>query len=289
LLCNKTIEFWYDVGAEGFPFLRRPSILIPYGCIAPYSLAMGGQNILFWLGQNANGGRMVLMMSGYQVKPAGDSEALHQKIQQYTNIEKAYGFVIGWQGHVFYFLTFPDNDVTWVYDLATNKWFQRTTRRQPTDISTNQYIEGKYLANCHVYHNNEHYVGDWSCGKIYRLSQNYYKDGSEPIICEVTTAPLNNNLNRMSIYSLELSFQMATATESGDGSDPQVMMEHSNSGSYGWSKESKRGLGKRGEYQRRVKWNKLGTARNRIFRIRTTDPVYRVLFGAVADLEDLGS
>lgn len=288
LLCEKSIEFWYDVGAATFPFLRRPNLLVPYGCVAPYSLAMGAQNILFWLGQNANGGRVVLAMAGYQVTVISD-EPLHQKLQEYKNIHRAYGFIIGWQGHVFYFLTFPDDDVTWVYDLSTKRWSQRTTRRKPENISTDEYIEGRYLANCHVYHNGEHYVGDWRGGKIYKLSQNYYKDGTEPIICEITTSPLHVNLNRLSIYSLQIVFQAATATEYGEGSEPTIMLQHSKTGTYNWSKELRRGIGKTGEYQRRIKWNKLGTARNRVFKIRNSDPVYRVLLGGVADLEDVGS
>ena len=116
LLCEKSTEFWYDVGATPFPFLRRPNLLVPYGCIAPYSLALGAQNVLFWLGQNKDGGRTVLAMSGYQVQVISN-EAMHQSIQEYKNIENAYGFVISWQGHVFYFLTFPDN----IGDVSTMK------------------------------------------------------------------------------------------------------------------------------------------------------------------------
>ncbi len=288
LLCNKSIEFWYDTGAVGFPFVKRPNLLVPYGCVAPYSLAMGAQNVIFWVGQSINGGRLVLAMSGYEVQVISN-EALNQKMQEYTNIQNAFGFIIGWQGHIFYFLTFPDNDVTWVYDLSTKRWTQRTTVRKPAEIPTNEYIEGRYLANCHVYHNDEHYVGDWSCGKIYKLSQNYYLDGTEPIICEVTTPPLHSNLDRVTIYSLQVDFQAATANSAGTGSDPMAMMQYSKAGTYGWSKELWKGMGKTGEYQRRAKWNMLGMARSRVFRIRNSDPVYRVLLGAVAELEDIGA
>ncbi len=288
MFCETTIEFWYDVGGTGFPFQRRPNILINYGCAAPYTLAVASNNILIWVGQNSNGGKQVLLMSGYQVKTISD-KPLNEKLREYTDIKDAFAFVIEWEGHIFYFLTIPSADVTWVYDLKTERWYQRTTRRAVSpEIKSQDYVEGRYLASCHCYHNGMHLIGDYRSGKIYKLSQNYYKDGDEVIICEATSIPFHDNLNRVSIFSLQLVFQAATANITGTGYDPLIMLQSSKSGTYGWQKELRRTMGQVGEHQTRIKWNRLGTGRNWVFRIRNSDPVYRVLMGAIAEIEDTG-
>jgi hypothetical protein len=285
MFCDTTIEFWYPVGGEFFPLERRPNILLNYGCVAPYSLAVAGNNILFWLGQNANGGRFVMRMESY-VPAIISSASINSKLSKYTKTDNAFGFVVEWQGSVFYFLTFPDEDITWVWDDSTKKWYQRTTRYKPDNISSREYIEGRYLANCHVYFNGEHYIGDYRSGNIYKMDKDYYRDGQELIICEATTPPLNIKLDRTSIYFLQISLQAATSLTSGQGSDATVMLQYSKDGGYTWNKEISRTLGKVGEYLKRVKWNKLSYARDHVFRIRISDPVYRVLFGAVLELED---
>lgn len=283
---NSTIEVWYDTGAAVFPFQKRPNLLINYGCSAPYSVAFGGNNIMFWLGGNRTGGPFVLMMSGYMPQIIS-SEPLNEAFKTYSKVDDAEGFVVEWNGHLFYFITFPSQDITWVYDVTTNRWQQRSTRRRAEFISPNEYIDGRYVANCCVFHNGKNLIGDYKSGNIYEWSSTTYKDGTASIICEATTAPMHVNLDRVMIYSLQLDFESATANSDSD--DPQVMLQFSKDGGYSWSKELWRPLGKTGEYNRRVKWNIVGTSRAWVFRIRISDPVYRVLLGGVIEVEDLGS
>lgn len=288
LIGEYTTELWYDTGASPFPFQRRPNLLIHWGTRCPYTLATASNNSLFWLAQNIDGGRVVVEMSNYSVQIISD-KALNDKLQTYTNLEDAFGFVIEWTGKKFYFLTIPSADVTWVYDYDAKAWRQRTTLRALSSVRTQDYVEGRYLANCHVYHNGEHYIGDWQSGNIYKLSNTCYKDGTMPIINEATSAPLQINLNRISVLSLQPVFQAATSLVSGQGSDALVMLRYSTDGGYTWSREVKRPLGQIGEYQRRCKFDKLGYGRLIVFNIRISDPVYKVLMGGIIELEDTGS
>lgn len=64
------------------------------------------------------------------------------------------------------------------------------------------------------------------------------------------------------------------------GDDPQVMLRISNDGGKTWISEQWRSAGKMGEYLRRVRWNRLGAARRRVFEISMTDPVAWKITGA---------
>jgi hypothetical protein len=68
------------------------------------------------------------------------------------------------------------------------------------------------------------------------------------------------------------------------GVDPQVMLRMSNDGGKTWGTEMMRSTGKVGEYGKRVRWDRLGRARRRVFEISTSDPVPYRITGATIQL-----
>jgi PKD repeat protein len=64
------------------------------------------------------------------------------------------------------------------------------------------------------------------------------------------------------------------------GADPQVMLRLSNDGGKTWITEQWRSAGRVGEYLRRVRWNRLGCARRRVFEVSVTDPAPWKVTGA---------
>ncbi|MEK9723025.1 MAG: PKD domain-containing protein [Rhodospirillaceae bacterium] len=73
------------------------------------------------------------------------------------------------------------------------------------------------------------------------------------------------------------------------GTDPQVMLRVSNDGGKTWITEQWRSAGKTGEYLRRVRWNRLGVARRRVFEVIVTDPIAWKLTGAYVEATRDGS
>jgi hypothetical protein len=69
-----------------------------------------------------------------------------------------------------------------------------------------------------------------------------------------------------------------------EGVDPQVMLRFSNDGGKTWGTELMRSTGKVGEYGKRVRWERLGRARRRVFEISTSDPVPYRITGAAIEL-----
>jgi hypothetical protein len=72
-----------------------------------------------------------------------------------------------------------------------------------------------------------------------------------------------------------LSDSVAVQNES-----PRVMLRLSNDGGRTWLSEEMRGSGRLGEYLTRVRWNRLGAARRRVFEVAVTDDVPWRLVGA---------
>ncbi len=71
------------------------------------------------------------------------------------------------------------------------------------------------------------------------------------------------------------------------GADPQIMLDWSDDGGRTWSLLKKwRSLGKMGEYRKRLRWLKMGQARQRVLRLIVTDPVRRNLIGFYLDVEE---
>jgi hypothetical protein len=54
--------------------------------------------------------------------------------------------------------------------------------------------------------------------------------------------------------------------------DPKIMLSVSDDGGITWSEYMPRSMGRIGEYQTRVKWNRLGAAPARVMRFALSDP-----------------
>jgi hypothetical protein len=66
--------------------------------------------------------------------------------------------------------------------------------------------------------------------------------------------------------------------------EPQVMMKYSDDGGITFSNERWQGMGDLGERKTQVQWRRNGTARERIYQFKITDPVKVVITGAYVDV-----
>ena len=93
-------------------------------------------------------------------------------------------------------------------------------------------------------------------------------------------------MDRVHYGSFQLDVQTAVGLNgAGQDSDPQVMLEVSNDGGNTWGRPVWRSAGKIGEYTKRLIWNRMGASRDRVFRIKMTDPVKWVILGAYVDIK----
>lgn len=276
IFSTNTVEVWYDAGASNFPLQRIQGAYEEIGCVAPNSITKldGG---IFWLGADARGRGIVYRTQGYSGKRVS-THAVEWSIQHYVDMSDAIGYSYQQNGHTFYVLIFPSANTTWVYDVATQAWHERAG-----------FVNGaftRHRSNCHVTYNNIAVVGDYQNGNIYALNLNVYDDNGAPQRWLRSWRALGteqNNLKRSTQHSLQLDCEAGVGLNTGQGSDPQVMLRWSDDGGHTWSNEHWVSIGKIGEYGRRAIWRKLGMTtkiRDRVYELSMTDPVSIAIMGA---------
>lgn len=286
-LIGRTISrIWYDTGADPVPFEPRTNLTIKYGTIAPYSVAVGHNNILFWLGNNEDGGRLAIMVTDYAPQIIS-KEPINNEWNTYERVDDAIGFVVQKGGHVFYHLIFPTADRTWVYDLTTQMWHEKRSSYLNENPKASDSRLGRWRGNNYAYFGDKHLVGDAISGRILYLDSTNYTDVGTQVLRERTTRIMDKDLQRIFLNSLQIDVEAGEGItdRTGQGYDPQIMLQISKDDGITWGNELWRSIGKKGEYGKRVKWNRLGASRSFTFRIKTSDPVYNVILGAVAELE----
>ena len=278
LFGTDSIEVWYDAGQADFPLTRIQGAFNEIGCVAAFSIAKL-DNALFWLGTDARGQGIVYRANGYTGVRVS-THAIEYAIAQYGNLSDAVAYTYQQEGHAFYVLTFPTGNATWVYDVSTQAWHERAGWDTPTGQFT------RHRSNCQCNFGGNTIVGDYQNGNIYTLDLDVYADNGDiqKWLRSWRALPTGaNNLKRTAQHSLQLDCESGTGLNTGQGSDPEIMLRWSDDGGHTWSNEHLSKMGKIGEYYRRVFWRRLGMTvklRDRVYEISQTDPVKAVIMGA---------
>lgn len=174
---TQTVERYYSTGNNDLPYARLSGGTMAFGCVAPNSIGRftGG---FIWLAVSEFGGNQIVISDGGAPSRVS-THAIEEQLDSYSRVDDAISFAYQREGHVFYVLSFPSANVTWCYDASTSLWTQRSW--------TNALGEHeRYRAHCHAYFRDEHYVGDWQNGRIYRLDKNVHTDNGDIITLERT-------------------------------------------------------------------------------------------------------
>ncbi len=279
LLGEQTMEFWTDVGSFPFPFSIIDGTTRQFGCIAPYSVARFADGFA-WLGRDQLGQGVVLYCAHYQVQRIS-THAIEQDLIGQV-LTDAYAFTYQLAGHVFYVLQLPTADRTWVYDLSTSMWHRRTSMAPDGSLH-------RWRATCAAVFDGSIIVGDEE-GRIQRLDNAYpFEDSRTGLrqIRRLRRAPhLTRELKRQFFHSLKVQFQPGVGIPTGQGDDPQAMLRYSDDGAHTWSDVLTAPIGRMGEYQAQAVWRRLGQARDRVFEVSITDPVYAPIVSANIEMSE---
>lgn len=274
LLGELTGDVWYDAGTSPFPLAARQGLTIPYGIAAPFSLAVTG-GVVFWLTQNKDGAGLVVKMSGYSPEPINSIELATalSTYQRTSTIRDAEALVFQLEGHTFYGLRFPTANHTWLYDLTTGAWTEAGQWNSPL----NDY--DVWAPRTHVYAFGQHLTGDASTGT---LSVMDVANGSEldgTAIRRLRRGPILIDQNRrLPIKKFEVLCEPGLGLQSGQGSDPQMLLRTSADGGKTWGNERQASTGRVGEYYKRVYWRRFGHPRMFVPEITVSDPIpWRVI------------
>jgi len=307
LFGERSTEIWGNSGAADFPFERVSGAFVERGCIARDSVA-SQLGTVFWLGED----RVVYRSDGFQPVRIS-THAIEQAIAGYSVITDAVGSVYEQEGHVFYALSFPTAGETFVYDLSTQLWHERESEGYGTWRCVHSGKFGSVAIG-----------GDALDGRLYLINPTRADEDGAKIIRTATGNCFHSDNKRVVYTRLSAEFEAGAGntlaaqatlgetdlerlTEAGDvriteGGDTRitsrvpidlpfsgtVMLSISDDGGRNWSSERWRNFGAVGDTKRRVEWRRLGSARERVFRLQLSDPARTALIAVNVDATTAG-
>lgn len=274
LVGERTTEVWYDAGGANFAFSRIPGVAPQIGCSAVNSIARLGSSLV-WLGSSERGQNVVIKTDQYSYTDIS-TRAVEAAISSYPLVSDAVGFTYEEGGHLFYVLTFPTADKTWVYDVSSEMWHERAS----FDVTTGAFH--RFRGNCFMNFQDIRMVGDYQSGYVQQMSRQYYSDAGAPLIAMRRCPIVWSKENRKRVFhaTLQVDFAPGVGLQTGQGVNPQAMMRFSDDGGATFGTERWRPIGKAGRTKNRAMWRRLGQARNRVYEVSISDPVNRDIVGA---------
>jgi hypothetical protein len=264
LFGTESVELWQNTGVSGFPFERVINGFVEIGCFNGNSVAKLDNSVV-WLANDYT----VRRLDG--VTPVRISTHGVEASIQNATISTASAFSYSKGGHLFYVLSF--NEVTWVYDATTQKWHERQT------YGSNRW---NFAAHASVY--GYELVGSSTNGQIGILDHSTYTELSATQRAHWVYQPIYAE-NRFAFHDrLEVVCKTGVGVTTGQGSDPQLMMDYSDDGGITWNSLPNKSIGPIGQYQKRVEWRGLGCAQQRVYRGAVSDPVAIQITDTIIDV-----
>lgn len=290
LFGEQTTEVWFNAGASGatdtsaFAYNMVQGVFIDHGCAAKYSVSTY-DNAIYWLSRNRAGHAIVMETAGYRVNRIS-TYAIETALAPYnTVVSDAVGFCYQMNGHAYYVLTFPTANKTWVYDITTQLWHEWAF------IDSNG-TEHRHRASCYAMVDTNPVVGDYQTGSIYLLDSNTYTDCIDqvnyPIKRERSYPHLLLNGRRVMYREFVADMETGVAPKQGPVPDNLlVSLDWSDDRGHSYGSPLVQGiggtspvLGAGGDYLTSLQWQRLGMARDRVFRVSWTVAAPTSLQGA---------
>lgn len=276
-------EIWYDAAnTTGAPFSPRQGLQMQIGCQAANSIVQVNDTLL-WLDnrgfvvQSSASPLLRDLNSGYDLRIVS-TEALGEEFATYERLDDAVGMTYVDRGYLFYQITFPTENKTWVYNLNSTAWHERNG----FDVLFTRYTA--HITRFAVSLGTLTIVAGTGSNKLYLQNRTYYSDDGEPIRRKRISSPQYSDNLLISIDTLELKMSTGNATGYGDGSNPTINMRYSVDGGHVWSSEVPREFGKIGEYNKPVRWNRLGMGREWVVEFTIIEPIDFAIIEAFADI-----
>jgi hypothetical protein len=275
-----TIEIYLNDGTT--PFTRRPNTTLSYGIVAKDSLASHHLGEVF-LGKNEKGETAVYWLGlDYKIQkisPPSINDQLSLKKGELDNCEAYIQYTP--QGQTWYYLTVPALETTFVYDFSCQMWHERQSLR-PFPTVDGVSPQTRFRGKCYAAFDGLNLFGDWYSGKIFREEYDTHTEAGLAITRQRRSTVYYEDYNYISVHSLEFDVNTGFGTLSGQGENPHLMIKFSRNGGNTFCQERYLALGKQGQYDKRCKLNKLGTARNWVLDASLTDPVPCAVLGVSA-------
>lgn len=257
------------------PFVSPSNCANLIGIKAPDSLAIVGDYI-FYLGSSAIGENGVYYWRGNQLTRCSTPD-VERLIQGFKNPEDARGQTWMENGHLFYALSFVNDDYTLVYDVTEQLWHRRSTK----DAVTNKHH--KWRPEYALLHNGKILFGV-NDHIVYMDIHKFTEYDGRPMIRCRRSGVMQTEYNPFIVDGIKL------ICNAGDFENanlmPQIMMRYSESGGP-WSNQEIGLLGLQGEYGTIVEWFNLGIHTCMTMEFSCSDPIDFAIMAAKIQYKEM--
>lgn len=192
-------EQWTDVGAKLFPYQRSQSTNVDYGVINPASIAWLNNKIV-WMAVNGKGASQLVFTNGAEIKVIS-TDGINFELAKLKFPEECHADMIEINGHECYIVTWPKDNLTYMYDFLTDAFFTLTDEHQ-----------GAFPARKWAYFENNFYFVTGKDANLYEFRSDYYSyDYGDGKIWEIPMIRICKNieLEDQNLFILnELSFEV---------------------------------------------------------------------------------
>jgi hypothetical protein len=264
---TKSREIWVDSGGADFPFTRYNSFPSEVGCVGPHAVVSAAGTV-YLVGATERGTAIVYEDSGTRPTPISNS-AIEQILRTCTDLSKIEMMAYQPEGAEFIVIRGPGMKTCPVYDAKSKLWHERA-----------EWVSGDWDSldwSFVTAVGKEHYGGDIN-GKVFRLDKNVNQYSGRQLVRERTWPHLVSPMLEPTSYrGLEISAKTGATTPG------VITLQISNDGGNNFGPPLLRSLGAAGRFMERIRWLGLGSAINRVFRIRCSDNVPFAIYSASVD------
>ena len=263
---TETIEVFINDGTSPYSRLPRTSMLL--GIKAKDSLATFSEGFVF-LGGTRNGETRIFFYDGWNNPLPISDESIAWQINQARTLEDAYGYIQDTKdGQAVYYLTVPSLNKTFTFSFGAKVW---TTRQStiPYTGSDGTSHQGIFRGIAHTSFNGKHLFGDQYSAKIFIEDYNNQTEDGNYIYRERISQEIQEDDKNVSHDMLVID---GTSGQSTSG-EAYLQVSWSDDGGRTFGQAKFVSLGEQGEYLHRIRLNKLGTSRRRVYKLVLTDPV----------------
>lgn len=264
----RSYEMWRAGGNQDDPFSFVGGSQSSIGIVAKGSLATIN-NYIFWLGGSDVGASGVYMGNSTSSERISNP-AIEDQISSIDDQSEGVAWCYSAKGYMYYVLSFPSANRTFVYETVTGTWTERLRR----NVNSGEWL-------VYPYHYGIFANGQIHCGLIggvhpavlTRLDDNIYTDyDGEIVVRQRTTQVYFDDFNLVKGTELVIDCEVGTTgLLVGQGASPRILLEVSRDGGNTYGNIIEKELGSQGNYRKVVRWNGLGSSRAFTFRITTSE------------------
>lgn len=261
------IEVFVDSGNPNFPFTRDQSVYVEVGAYRN-SLCIA-DNTVYGIAVAASGAGWAFRLNGAQPQRVS-THAVEASWNKFATVRDVIPRVYQEDGHEIVVFSFPTANVAWGYDIATGMWHERGVWNASTGNWDRDWGE------VHVFDSSLqlHFVGDYRNGNIYLQKQSYHDFAGTNIYWRRRFPHANDDQTGVVYDLVRVIMQTGVAGSLPAQTPGTVTLAKSDDGGYTFTTPTYPvSIGASGAYNKRLDWNAMGYATDRVFELTGNDPI----------------